>query len=192
MKSNTLPTLQRGALLIEVLVAILICAFALLGFVAMQSRATLTEFESYQRSQALFLLDDMANRININRANAGAYVSGTLMGGGALVDCDGKTRADIDLCEWGNLIRGSAEIRGGSSIGSMISARGCIARSAGSTDRYVLSLVWQGMVPTGAPAGTCGKGDVAFPAETLRRMVSSTVCVGLLHDAASAPSLARC
>lgn len=184
---------QRGALLIEVLVAILICAFGLLGFVGMQARATSSEFESYQRSQALTLLEDMTNRLNANRASAGDYVSGGLIGEGALEDCSTETGASLDLCEWGNLIRGSAEVRSdGTTIGSMISARGCITQAAGSTDRYVVSIAWMGTVPTGAPASVCGKDDAAFPTEALRRVVSSTVCMALLHDAASAPTVPRC
>ena len=186
------PKLQRGALLIEALVSILICAFALLGFVAMQARASSSEFESYQRSQALVLLEDMTNRINADRANASAYVSAGLIGAGALVDCAGMTASALDLCEWGNLIRGSAEVRSGSTVGSMISARGCITRPAVSTDRYVVSIVWTGMVPTGPPTSTCGKDDAAFPTEAMRRVVSSTVCVALLRDAASAAALPRC
>jgi len=185
------PRPQRGALLIEVLVAILICAFGLLGFVGMQARASSAEFESYQRSEALVLVEDMASRINANRANAGDYVSDVLIGDGALVDCAGMAGAALDLCEWGNLIRGSTETRGGSSVGSMMSARGCIARAADTTERYVVSVVWQGMVPTGAPASTCGQDDALYPAENLRRVVSSTVCVALLRDGVPA-ALPRC
>ena len=195
MKTTRLPTSgprrQCGALLIEVLVAILICAFGLLGFVGMQARATSAEFESYQRSEALVLVEDMTNRINANRANAGDYVSAVLIGDGALVDCAGMAGAALDLCEWGNLIRGSAETRGGASVGSMFSARGCITRPAGSTDRYVVSIAWQGMVPTGAPTSTCGQDDALFPTESLRRVVSSTLCVGLLRDGVPA-ALPRC
>lgn len=185
------PMQQRGALLIEVLVSILICAFALLGFVAMQARATTSEFESYQRSQALVLLEDMVDRINTNRANAGSYVSAGLIGEGAVVDCAGKSGAALDLCEWGNLIRGSTEVRNGSKVGAMLSARGCITRPADSTDRYIVSVVWLGTVPTGAPASPCGKADAAFPTEALRRVVSSSVCVGLLSNTAAA-ALPRC
>lgn len=186
------PKKQHGALLIEVLVSVMICAFALLGFVGMQARATTSEFESYQRSQALVLLEDMIDRINTNRANAGSYVSAGLIGEGAVVDCAGKNGAALDLCEWGNLIRGSAEVRGAAKVGSMISARGCISRPAGSTDRYVVSIVWLGTVPTGAPANACGKSDAAFPTEALRRVVSSTVCVGQLRDPVVPAALPRC
>jgi type IV pilus assembly protein PilV len=183
---------QSGALLIEVLIAVLICAFGLLGFAGMQARAVSTDFETLQRSEALVLLEDMVSRINANRAHAGDYVSAGLLGDGPVVDCAGLTGAALDLCEWSNLIRGSSEQRAGSAIGSMISARGCITRPATSTDRYVVSIAWQGIVQTGASASPCGQGDAAYPDDTLRRTASATVCVALLRDAASAPVLSRC
>jgi type IV pilus assembly protein PilV len=183
---------QSGALLIEVLIAVLICAFGLLGFAGMQARAVSTDFETLQRSEALVLLEDMVSRINANRAHAGDYVSAGLLGDGPVVDCAGLTGAALDLCVWSNLIRGSSEQRAGSAIGSMISARGCITRPATSTDRYVVSIAWQGIVQTGASASPCGQGDAAYPDDTLRRTASATVCVALLRDAASAPVLSRC
>ena len=183
---------QRGALLIEVLVAILICAFGLLGFAGMQARATSSEFEAFQRSEALVLIDDMVSRMNVNRAQAGNYVTAGLLGAGPIADCTGLASSALDLCEWSNLLRGSSEVRGGVGAGAMLSARGCITRPSTSTDRYVVSVAWQGMLPTGAPASPCGAGDAAFPSEPLRRVSSSTVCIALLRDAASAPTAPRC
>lgn len=191
-RSGQRSSAQRGALLIEVLVAILICAFGLLGFAGMQARATSSEFEAFQRSEALVMVEDMVSRINANRAHAGEYVTGRLLGAGPAADCNGLAAAALDLCEWSNLIRGSAETRGGAGVGAMIAARGCISRPATSTDRYLVSIAWQGILPTAAPASPCGAGDVAFPNETLRRATSSTVCVALLRDAASAPTTVRC
>jgi len=182
---------QAGALLIEVLIAVLICAFGLLGFAGMQARAVSTDFETLQRSEALVLIEDMVSRMNANRAHADDYVS-ALLGDGPIVDCTGATGAALDLCEWSNMIRGNAEQRGGTNIGAMLSARGCITRPATSTNRYVISIAWQGIVPTAAPASPCGQGDVAFPNEALRRTATSTVCVALLRDAASAPVISRC
>jgi len=183
---------QRGALLIEVLVAILICAFGLLGFAGMQARATSSEFEGFQRSQALVLIEDMASRMNANRAHGAEYVTAGLIGDGPLEDCAALAGAALDLCEWGNLIRGSAERRAGAGIGSMLSARGCITRPATSTDRYTVAIAWQGILPTAGATSPCGLGDALFPDETVRRAVSSTVCIALLRDAASAPVLPRC
>lgn len=190
--ARTAPARQRGALLLEALIAILICAFGLLGFAGMQARATSAEFESYQRSQALVLIEDITSRMNANRANASAYVDPGLIGAGAIANCSALAGANLDLCEWANLLRGSAETRGGVKVGSMFGARGCITRPTSSTDRYVISIAWQGIIPTGAPTSTCGQGDAAFPTASLRRVVSSVVCVGLLTDPAVAPSTPRC
>ena len=199
---------QRGAMLLEALIAILVCAFGLLGFAGMQARATSAEFESYQRSQALVLIEDMASRLNANRADAAAYTGVSLIGRDVseaavclagvrasepnLCNCGPLTGANLDLCEWGNLLRGSAETRNGVKVGAMFNARGCISKPASATDRYVIAVVWQGIIRTGAPASACGKDDAAFPAEPLRRVVSSVVCIGSLADPAVAPATPRC
>ncbi|MCM2252771.1 MAG: type IV pilus modification protein PilV, partial [Ramlibacter sp.] len=49
---------QRGAALLEVLVAILITAFGLLALAGLQTRMNAAMMESYQRAQALTLLED--------------------------------------------------------------------------------------------------------------------------------------
>lgn len=195
MKQALLPRAarrQRGALLIEVLVSIVLCAFALLAFASMQGRASTAEFEALQRSQALVLAEDMGNRINVNRAAASSYVQTGLVGAGSLQDCSALTGAARDVCDWSNLIRGSTEQSGSTSIGAMLGARGCIVRAAGSSDRYIISVVWLGLAATGAPPAPCGQGQSDFPDEALRRVVSVTVCVASLRDAATAPSIARC
>ena len=192
LRSQRAAVGQRGALLIEVLVAILICAFGLLGFAGMQARATSSEFEGFQRSQALVLIEDMVSRMNANRAHAAEYVANGLIGDGPFEDCAALAGAALDVCEWGNLIRGSAERSGGAGIGAMLLARGCITRPATSTDRYTVSIAWQGILPTAGGTSACGSGDPLFPDDTVRRTVSSTVCIALLRDAASAPVLPRC
>ncbi len=183
---------QGGALLIEILVALVLCAFGLLGFAAMQARAASAEFEALQRSQALVLVEDMAARINSNRTNAGSYTSTGLIGGGSVVDCASLTGAALDLCEWGNLLRGSTETAGSSRIGAMLGARGCITQASGTSDRYIVAVAWQGMEGTGAPTSACGQGDTNFPDDTKRRVVSATVCVALLRDLAVASPTPRC
>ena len=56
---------QRGAAMIEVLISMLIVAFGTLGFVGLQARTTVTTIEGYQRSQALILINDISQRINL-------------------------------------------------------------------------------------------------------------------------------
>ncbi|HVL74786.1 MAG TPA: prepilin-type N-terminal cleavage/methylation domain-containing protein, partial [Noviherbaspirillum sp.] len=67
------PGTQRGVSLVEALVTIVIIALGLLGLVGLQSRLQLSEIEAYQRSQAMILLEDMANRISMNRAAIANY-----------------------------------------------------------------------------------------------------------------------
>ncbi len=183
---------ERGMMLIEVLIAILVCAFGLLGFVAMQARAATLESEALQRAQALVLLQDMVSRITANRTMADDYVSAGVIGDGALQDCAGLSGADLDLCEWGNLLRGESETRGSASIGAMVSARGCITKPATSNARYVVSVAWLGNAPSGAPASTCGQGDAALSDEALRRVVSNSVCIGWLQQPSPLPATPAC
>ena len=88
---------QRGISLIEVLIAMVILAIGLLGLVGLQGRLHVTQVESYQRAQALILLQDMTNRIALNRTDALSYVTaepiGTGMAGGCPVANATRVRA---------------------------------------------------------------------------------------------------
>lgn len=64
---------QGGVALIEVLVTMFILLIGLLGLAGLQVQAQRSEMESYQRVQALVLLQDMAGRINANRKAATCY-----------------------------------------------------------------------------------------------------------------------
>ena len=61
---------ERGITLVEVLVTLVILAIGLLGLVGLQARVQILQIESYQRAQALMLLNDMTGRITNNRNNA--------------------------------------------------------------------------------------------------------------------------
>ena len=61
---------QAGYLMIEVLITMFILAVGLLGVVGLQARAQQAETDSYQRTQALVLLRDIAARINANHEQA--------------------------------------------------------------------------------------------------------------------------
>lgn len=183
---------QRGGMLVEILVSLGIFSFGLLSFTSMQARGAAAEYEALQRHQAMVLVDDMVSRISANRSRADDYVSQGLIGTGEPQDCSGTSGADRDLCEWANLIRGTAEVRSGVRIGSMSQARGCITRAPDASSRYTVAVAWQGLSATGAPASPCGQGDATYPQERLRRVVSTTLCVAQLRDPAVAPALPRC
>ena len=177
-----------GFSMIEVLVTIIILAFGLLGLAAFQMRAQTAELESYQRAQALILLDDMAQRMAANLANAGGYVSSGTFGTG---DGYGEPCTDAvgtparDQCEWSGALKGVAEKKSGANVGAMIDARGCISQVQAANPAsgvctpavYRIDVVWQGMDPTSVPVVTCGQG--AYGDDRQRRAVSRTITVGL-------------
>lgn len=170
---------QQGVALIEALVAMLIVAFGVLGFVGLQARTTVANLEGYQRSQALILVNDMAERLNLNRADATSYVASNIgvTDPGNCAD-PALTRAQKDLCEWAKSIQGAGETQGTDKVGAVLNARGCI--TSPSANQYLIALAWQGLQPTGAPANTCGQG--AFSSEDRRRVATIVVQIGTLAN----------
>lgn len=168
--------LQAGASLIEVLVSMVIVAFGVLGFVGLQVQTTVSQVEAYQRAQALILVNDIAQRMKLNRTGAAAYV-GTNIGTSDPGTCTTATTAAAkDICEWSNLIRGETEKLGTTPVGAMLGARGCITNP--SANFYVLSIAWQGVRATGAPASGCGLN--AYSDEKMRRVVTTVVRMATL------------
>jgi type IV pilus assembly protein PilV len=173
---------QSGATMMEVLVAIIITIVGLLGLAGLQARINVSEMESFQRAQALVLLQDMVDRINANRKNAATYITATPVGTGVGIDdCAGKFDAALDLCQWNNSLLGAAESAGGLKVGAMIGARGCVQQlSATPPQQYLVSVVWQGLNATVAPATTCGSGQ--YGSETTRRAVVASIMIGCLQN----------
>lgn len=178
MHMTTFRKSQRGALMMEVLIAMLIVAFGTLGFVGLQAQTTVRNIEGYQRSQALILLNDMAQRITLNRANASSYVAtniGTVNPG----DCTTKTTvSDKDLCEWALLIQGSSETMGTAKLGAITGARGCI--TSPSANLYIISLAWQGVQATSPSPSLCGQNS--YSAENMRRAATTVVRIATLSS----------
>lgn len=182
---------QRGATLIEILVSLVILMVGLLGLVGLMIQSQRAQLESYQRLQALLLMQDMAARLNANKTVASCYVLASSLGTGnstvpAPTACavltatpDQKARVTQDLTEWRDLLLGSAELSGADKVGAILGARGCVTRDAAS-DLYQVSVAWQGGGATAAPPGgvTCGQGEYGDDAS--RRAVSITVQLGNL------------
>lgn len=66
---------QRGVGLLEVLVALLILAIAILGFAVMQLRAIEATSEGFNRVQAMSLARDLSEKIRLNREQVALYQS---------------------------------------------------------------------------------------------------------------------
>jgi len=183
------PRSQQGISLIEVLIAMVILAIGLLGLVGLQGRLHVTQVESYQRAQALILLQDMQNRIVLNRADAAAYVTAEPLGTGmAPPGCPvaNATRVERDVREWCEFLIGASETLDGAAVGAMVGGRGCINEIA--TDEYLITVAWQGMAPTATPPvpvdpdiEPCGAGEYDGPVgspcvdDLCRRVVTTVV-----------------
>jgi type IV pilus assembly protein PilV len=190
-----------GFTMLEVLISLLIVMFGLLGLIGLQAQAQVAEFESYQRAQALILVNDMADRIAFNRAtDASGYVIGwrcytyttdpqRYLGMGntvpaacadAAITGDPRTRADADLAAWNSLLQGATETvtASGDRVGGLLGARGCITRDPASGVIRV-SVAWQGMAPTVASADTCAT-TLYGANDALRRVVFTEVVVPVL------------
>lgn len=174
---------DKGFSLIEVLITILILMVGLLGLAGLQSRALTSQMEAYQRSQALILLKDMADRINANRNNAASYVTAGV-GTGAACPAAGATVASADMSEWCNALLGAAEIQGTAKVGAMIGARGCIyqtvAPAVGVPGEYLIAVAWQGLNSTATSAIACGSGQYGGD-ETKRRVVALPITIANLN-----------
>lgn len=172
---------SRGASLIEVLVTIIILAIGMVGLTGLQARLHIAELESYQRSQALLLLQDMANRIALNRSAASSYITSLSAG-----SCPSETQtlAQRDLKQWCEALRGDAEVLASASVGALIGGRGCV-EAVGSTG-YRVAVAWQGLAAVGAPPANvnCGKDQYkdtsGATCEACRRVVTTVVRVAAL------------
>ena len=199
-----------GFTLIEVLVTIAVLMLGILGVIAMQTRASATEFESYQRGQALSLARDMQARLQSSRGVLAGYLNPSISstdgsvyfgnGTGAtnFVDNAGNcpspvagdplSEAKAQVCAWGVDLQGAAAKEGGNAVGAMVGARGCVIQVNppqlnALADLYIV-IVWQGIGKRAEPLPDSAAGQCASDAgfgAGLRRGLSVRVLVPDLH-----------
>ncbi|MBF0192448.1 MAG: type IV pilus modification protein PilV [Magnetococcales bacterium] len=135
----------RGFSLLEILITLLIVSVGLLGLASLLSRMQVAELEAYQRTQALIVLSDISERLNVQRATLScfAFTTDTAQGtpfigtpgtgwtlptGCAASTAILNTRTDETLSQLNDQLQGLAEVKTGSASGSgaMIGARACI------------------------------------------------------------------
>ena len=98
-----------------------------------------------------------------------------------------QSQAVADIAAWNTLLQGSAEANGGTKLGAMIGAVGCVKRVDATNNLYLVSVAWQGLADTVAPTDistgtsnpTCGYNT--FGAEKRHRMVTATVQIATLY-----------
>jgi len=182
----------RGFTMIEVLVTLVIMMFGLLGLAGLILKGQKASFEAYQRSQALIIAVDMAEKMKNNRLANGqiddaAYLAAAPvaapLGAAAVVlptdctmvaaACSSAQTAAFDLATWNNLLVGTQETSAvtGGNVGGIINARGCIERAGAAGTPIRISVSWQGDVDTIVPSSsTCGAG--LYGTAGKRRVVS--------------------
>jgi type IV pilus assembly protein PilV len=170
--------------MLEVLITIVISAFGLLAIAGLQARMHIAEMEAAQRAHATMLLRYITDRINASRKDAMAYVTATPVGvDNGIQDCSALAGPALDLCEWNNLLAGSAETYGSERVGAMIGARGCIFNTDPAMPRkFTVALAWQGLSPTVSPSSTTCANDKYADDKTRRAMVAPIVIGCLQND----------
>lgn len=190
---------ESGFSMVEVLVTLIILMVGLLGLAGLMVQGQRSEMESYQRVQGLVLLQDMAARINANRAVASCYVFSTAATGPyfgtaataanpacAVGTASQQAQVTQDLAAWNQLLLGAAETSGTNQVGAMVGARGCVSYAIGTeltnsttgavlagTGIYTVAVAWQGLGDTFANTTTlCGQGQ--YSNEAQRRVVTLT------------------
>lgn len=189
--------LSAGFALVESMVTIVVIAFGLLGVAGLVSRSFVTEAEANQRTQAALLLQDMATRIEANRANAASYTTGDagitgyvdVNGTATLVSCNPTDPlADRDRCEWGQMLAGADERIDARNASMLVGAIGCIYELDAFNRVYAIAVAWQGSGagaapstdPSYVPAG-CGRNQ--YGNESQRRLMTTQVRIGTLNPA---------
>lgn len=111
-KQRTMAGNQRGISMIEVLVTLMFIAFALLGTAGLQAYAMRVSQGGQFRTQAVFLVADLAERMEANKAGAinGSYAVATSSAAVALSTtcstraCSPADLAVYDLSQWENAV----------------------------------------------------------------------------------------
>jgi type IV pilus assembly protein PilV len=183
---------QSGSSMIEVLVTLVILMLGLLGLVGLMLQSQRSQQESYQRVQAVVLMDDMVNRISANPKAVSCYVitnnaNGTPFLGtnttittptctAAGATAGQQARAVADMSDWSNLLKGMTEKdASNNNVGAMLGARGCV--ESVSVGVYRVSVVWQGNSQTFAPFAEVACGSGLYGAEAQRRAVSVNLTI---------------
>lgn len=106
-KPTALVRPSRGFTMIEVLVAVLVLSFGLLGLAMLQVESMKHNTDAYLRTQATLLAYDIIDRMraNVEAANSGGYVAdekpSTIETCGNTGGCaNGAALADYDLGVW--------------------------------------------------------------------------------------------
>lgn len=150
---------ERGVSMLEILIALLVTTIGLLGFAGLQSRALVATEDTYQRTQATSIAQEMIERMRMNgitgdtQSNAvdadaiaerQAYTTASNWSGGRPVqDCFGATKnctvsqmALYDIGQIRQMVESSSNLPNGSALVAVCSSDG------GVNDRICAYVAW--------------------------------------------------
>ena len=128
---------SRGFTLIEILVAVLVLALGLIGLAALQATGIKNVQTAYNRSQAIHLAQDMADRIRANTSAAAVYAD---------VDNNGP---DV----------GQSPLPGGTNVSACLSS--CTVQQLAQNDVYHWKQAIDSALPSGCGSIARGNGSAS-------------------------------
>lgn len=158
---------EAGVTLIEVLIAVLVLAVGMIGTIALQGTAKRGNFEALQRTQAVLIAKDIAERIASNGqpgtfdSYAGTY-SGNMDAPGKSCLGSGTECTPAELASWDSyqfdqaILGASQQNNSAKNVGSMVDAVGCITNANGL---ITIVITWRGISLSKAatsPISGCG------------------------------------
>jgi type IV pilus assembly protein PilV len=148
---------QHGVGLVEVLVALVLLAIAILGFTALQLRAIAASNEAGQNVQAMNIARDLSERIRVNREGLLDYKEvaspKTCANETDAIFCTATEMAEYDFKQVSNKAN---------NLGMQLAIRNC----QGSTGlkRKCIYVAWEGTTPTnGSDSPHCTNGVAYLP-----------------------------
>jgi type IV pilus assembly protein PilV len=156
------PSSQKGISMIELLFTLFIVCVGLLGLASLQTQMMAANLESYQRAQALIFMQDMVDRLNVNRqisdcmdfttdtTNGVPYVGqpvgstdsnlltisslacGSGVGGTGVAAIDAL--AQVELASWDAALKGAGEVQKASATTQVGAMKGARGCISSTTD----------------------------------------------------------
>lgn len=144
---------QAGFGLIEVLAAVFVLAVGVVGFAALQMRAVQTSGDSYYRTQAMSIAQDLAERARANSTQVAYYITAatwpttaadqTVLGKCMTGNCTVAEMAAFDAMS----VRFNAETLLPQGLVNMATCQG--------SSLNCIYVSWDGLLPTAGAAGEC-------------------------------------